>query len=150
MYSIRNSPRIILLGWRDELYPVYGDPSNINNTAFVIERAASSLFGIYTFGVHLNAYTRTSDGKLKMWIGKRASNKPSWPGWLDNAVAGGIAYTHSVKQTLIKEAMEEASLPSHIAEKAQPVGAITYFYATQTQLQPETQLSVFTNLENQL
>ena len=77
-----------------------------------------------------------------MWIGKRASNKPSWPGWLDNAVAGGIAYTNSVKETLIKEAMEEASLPSHIAEKAQSVGAITYFYATQTELQPETQLSV--------
>lgn len=48
----------VLLGWRDELYPVYGDDSQPDNIAFVIERASSVLFGIFTFGAQLNVYTK--------------------------------------------------------------------------------------------
>ncbi|RGB28352.1 NUDIX hydrolase domain-like protein [Rhizophagus diaphanus] len=128
-----------LSGWRDELYPIYGDPKSPKNIAFVMERCAAPLFGVLTFGVHLNGYTRTEQGQLKMWIAKRAKTKPTWPGWLDNAVAGGIPYTLSVRETVIKEAMEEASLSMEIAEKAVPVGAISYFVVSQRGLQPEIQ-----------
>ncbi|CAG8468218.1 25145_t:CDS:2 [Gigaspora rosea] len=107
-----------LKGWRDELYPVYG-PSN--NMAFVIERSAAPLFGVLTFGVHLSAYIRTPDGNFKMWIAKRSKTKTTWPGYLDNTVAGGITYMLSASETVVKEAMEEASLPAEIAEKAVPV-----------------------------
>ncbi|EXX71810.1 hypothetical protein RirG_075250 [Rhizophagus irregularis DAOM 197198w] len=125
--------------WRDELYPIYGDPKSPKNIAFVMERCAAPLFGVLTFGVHLNGYTRTEQGQLKMWIAKRARTKPTWPGWLDNAVAGGIPYTLSVRESVIKEAMEEASLSMEIAEKAVPVGAISYFTVSQRGLQPEIQ-----------
>ncbi|CAG8742610.1 3131_t:CDS:2 [Cetraspora pellucida] len=124
-----------LEGWRDELYPVYG-PSNL---AFVMERSGTPIFGLLTFGIHLSAYVRTSEGKLKMWIAKRSTTKSTWPGRLDNTVAGGISYKLTVKETVIKEAMEEASLPEEIAEKAVPVGAITYFIVTKNGLQPEVE-----------
>ncbi|CAG8797303.1 952_t:CDS:1, partial [Racocetra fulgida] len=90
------------------------------NLAFVIERSGTSLFGLLTFGVHLSAYVRTTEGKLKMWIAKRSTTKSTWPGRLDNTVAGGISYNLTVKEALVKEAMEEASLPEEIAEKAVP------------------------------
>ncbi|KAG9297739.1 hypothetical protein G9A89_011254 [Geosiphon pyriformis] len=128
-----------LRGWRDELYPVYGDNTHPLNIAFVMERAATAIFGIPTFGVHVNGFVKSEDGEIKMWIAKRASSKPSWPGWLDNIVAGGITYKQTIKETLIKEAMEEASLSFEIASKATPVGAITYFILNQSGTQPETQ-----------
>lgn len=104
-----------------------------------MERCATPLFGVLTFGVHLNGYSRTKQGQLKMWIAKRAKTKPTWPGWLDNVVAGGIPFTLSVAESVIKEAMEEASLSMEIAEKAVPVGAISYFTVSQRGLQPEIQ-----------
>ncbi|CAG8629243.1 4865_t:CDS:2 [Funneliformis caledonium] len=128
-----------LSGWRDELYPIYGDPNNPSGVAFVMERCATPLFGVLTFGVHLNGFIRTEQGELKMWIAKRAKTKPTWPGWLDNTVAGGIPYTLSVTESAIKESMEEASLPAEVAEKALPTGAISYFIETQNGLQPEVQ-----------
>ena len=127
------------LGWRDELYPIYGDLKTPTGLAFVMERCATPLFGVLTFGVHLNGYIRTEQGQLKIWIAKRAKEKPTWPGWLDNTVAGGIPYTSSAMESVVKEAMEEASLPIEIAEKSVPVGAISYFIETQYGLQPEIQ-----------
>jgi len=127
------------LGWRDELYPIYGDSNNQSGVAFVMERCATPLFGVLTLGVHLNGYTRNEQGQVKMWVARRAKTKPTWPGWLDNTVAGGIPHTLSVTESIVKEAMEEASLPTEIAEKALPRGAISYFIETQNGLQPEVQ-----------
>lgn len=75
----------VLSGWRNELYPVYGDDTEPDNIAFVIERASAALFGISTFGVHLNAYTR-KNGDIFVWVARRALTKPTWPGLLDNCV----------------------------------------------------------------
>ncbi|KAI8638664.1 hypothetical protein BD408DRAFT_422620 [Parasitella parasitica] len=108
----------ILAGWRNELYPVYGYPERSDNIAFVMERAGTPLLGISTFGVHLNAYTKNKSGQMFMWVAKRAQNKQTWPGFLDNCVAGGISYSYSVKDTVIKECEEEASIPVEIACKA--------------------------------
>ncbi|KAI9248091.1 NUDIX hydrolase domain-like protein [Sporodiniella umbellata] len=124
-----------LASWRDELYPVYGVGGQ---TVFVLERAAAPLFGISTFGVHLNAFVRQRD-QLLVWVARRAKTKPTWPGALDNCVAGGIPYLHKVKQTVIKECDEEASIPEHMASKAQSATVITYYTFTEAGLQPETQ-----------
>jgi hypothetical protein len=77
----------VLAGWRNELYPVYGDVSQVDNVAFVMERTATPLFGISTFGVHLNAYTKTKDGQILMWVARRSKTKQTWPGLLDNCVS---------------------------------------------------------------
>jgi hypothetical protein len=76
----------VLEGWRNELYPIYGDLNQPDNVAFVMERASTPLFGISTFGVHLNAYTKNEEGEIFMWVARRALTKPTYPGLLDNCV----------------------------------------------------------------
>ena len=43
-------------------------------------------------------------------------------------MAGGIPYGLTPTESLIKECMEEASLPEDIASKAKPAGCVSYFY----------------------
>lgn len=90
-----------------------------------LERSAAPLFGVTVLGVHVNGIVRGPEG-LKMWIGRRSPNKPTYPGLLDNLCAGGIIYGHGVRETLIKEAGEEASIPKALAASAVPTSAITY------------------------
>lgn len=82
----KNKTFDVLAGWRNELYPVYGDENEPDNIAFVMERASAALFGVSTFGVHLNAYIRNDQGEIFMWVARRALTKPTWPGLLDNCV----------------------------------------------------------------
>jgi hypothetical protein len=69
----------ILSGWRNELYPVYGPKGEL---LFSIERAASPLFGIATYGVHMDAFVRdeTASYGLKVWIPRRSKTKQTYPG----------------------------------------------------------------------
>ncbi|CAO3614636.1 unnamed protein product [Cunninghamella echinulata] len=124
-----------LKGWRDELYPVYGPQGK---PIFVIERAAAVLFGISTFGVHVNAFVRNQD-IIKMWVAKRSSTKQTWPGVLDNCVAGGMPYNYSTKETVVKECDEEASIPESLASNARSVSIISYYTKSKDGLQPETE-----------
>ncbi|KAG8917030.1 hypothetical protein FRC01_002715 [Tulasnella sp. 417] len=80
----------------------------------------------------------TEDGRL--WVPRRAKTKQTWPGLLDNSVAGGIPYGLKPMESLIKECMEEASLPEEIAKNAKTVGCASYFYQTRKGwLQPEVE-----------
>jgi Domain of unknown function (DUF4743) len=62
--------------WRNELYPIYYQPfvPSMENLAFSMERAATPLFGVVTYGVHLTVYT--SD--YRIWIPRRAKTKQTW------------------------------------------------------------------------
>jgi 8-oxo-dGTP pyrophosphatase MutT (NUDIX family) len=134
-----------LQGWRNELYPAYlshtGQFLDLKSpTAFTLERAGAPIFGVTTYGVHVNIYTVSSNGLVnRMWIARRSPTKPTWPNYLDNAVAGGITYGYTARDTVIKECMEEANLSSEWAEQAQMVGAISYFTVTERGLAPEVQ-----------
>ncbi|PID66138.1 MAG: DUF4743 domain-containing protein [Gammaproteobacteria bacterium] len=123
-----------LTGWRDEHYAVatgFGQ-----NTLFLLERAALSFLGIRGYGVHINGYVEGKDG-IAMWIGKRALNKPTFPGKLDQIAAGGLPYNLSLRENLIKECHEEASIPRQLAEKAQAVSAISYYYDLPIGIRPD-------------
>ncbi len=113
----------LLAGWRDEPYIVAAAPGG--PALFTMERAAVPKFGIIASGVHVNGFVRAPDG-LKMWIGRRALNKPNSPGKLDQLVAGGQPAGWSVFETLVKESGEEADISPGLAGRAVPVGAITY------------------------
>ena len=121
-------------GWRDEPYAVgtgFAAPPLMQ-----IERAAVPFFGIRAYGVHLNGYVR--DGAaLSMWIGRRARDKPTYPGMLDNFVAGGQPVCIGLMDNLIKEAGEEAGVPEPLARKARAVGAISYCQETAEGLKPD-------------
>ncbi len=109
--------------WRDEEYPVverWGAAP-----ALKIERAASVLLGTRRFGVSVNGLVRSA-GRLKMWVGKRAANKETEPGKLDHLVAGGQPFGLGVRENLIKEAWEEAGIPTELAARAVAVGAVSF------------------------
>lgn len=119
-----------LKGWRDELYVCYY-PSK--TPYFVTERAFAPYLGILMFGVHVNGYVppeKSKDGKLKLWIARRSPTKQTWPNYLDNAIAGGIAYPHGIYETFVKESMEEANISKEYVEShSKSVGVLTYVYA---------------------
>ena len=134
--AVRLSKAGIVARLRGELYPAarrFGE-----TPAFAIDRAAVPFFGLRAWGVHLNGYTRR-DGALRMWVGRRARDKPTYPGRLDNMVAGGQPVGLGLKENLIKECAEEADVPAALARQARPAGAITYVQQTPEGLKPDVQ-----------
>lgn len=124
----------VITGWRGEPYPVggqWGGPY-----AFEIERAAAAFFGCRAYGVHVNGFVRSADG-LKLWVATRAADRPVCPGQLDNMIAGGQPVGIGLKENVIKEAGEEAGVPTHLADAAIPVGAITYTMENDLGLKPD-------------
>ena len=108
--------------WRGEPFPVgvrFGD------RICEIDRAGAELFGIATWGVHLNGYVETAEG-LSLWIPRRSPAMLVAPGKLDNMAAGGLPAGVGVVENLAKEAAEEADIPAALAARAIPVGAVTY------------------------
>lgn len=123
----------ILRGWRDELWPVYGRNGEL---LFDIERAASGLFGVMRYGVHLTAFVRCPSAShgIKIWVPRRSPTKSTFPGMLDNTVAGGLMTGEDPFECVIREADEEASLPEHVVRKqAKHVGGVSYIYITETE-----------------
>jgi 8-oxo-dGTP pyrophosphatase MutT (NUDIX family) len=115
----------VLVGWRHELYPIYGAGKELLCN---VERAGSSLFGIVTYGVHMTVYVRSQD-ELKIWVPRRAANKQTWPGKLDNSVAGGLSSGEQPFACLVREAAEEASLPEDLVRKgARSCGIVSCYY----------------------
>jgi 8-oxo-dGTP pyrophosphatase MutT (NUDIX family) len=116
----------VLDKWRGELYAVYGKGKEL---LFNVERSASPLLGVVTYGVHLTAYTRSKEtGEIKIWTPRRARTKQTYGGMLDNAVAGGIASGESPFESLVRECAEEASLSEELVrERAKAVGTVTYY-----------------------
>ncbi|KAI8957915.1 NUDIX hydrolase domain-like protein [Daldinia sp. FL1419] len=96
-----------------------------------MERFAAALFGITSRGAYITAYTRTPEGEMKLWIGRRAAHLYTSPGMLDGTVGGGIKAGDSPFETIVHEADEEASLPEALVrERTRSVGVLTYITAT--------------------
>ena len=55
---------------------------------------------------------------MKIWVPKRAKTKQTWPGYLDNSVAGGLPSGLSPFECLVKEVMEEASIPEDLVRSS--------------------------------
>ncbi|KAE9976026.1 hypothetical protein EG328_002865 [Venturia inaequalis] len=139
----------VLDKWRGELYAVFGPGGE---ELFRIERSASPLFGVVTYGVHLTAYTHTStsttsssksegEKQVKIWVPRRSRTKQTYPGMLDNTVAGGITAGEAPFESVVREAMEEASLPEDLVRRrAKAVGCVTYFHIRDSRAGGETGL----------
>ena len=109
-------------GWRNELFPV--------NTGFdqppllTLERAATPLFGILTYGVNVNGFVGRGWG-MRVWVATRAATKAIDPNMLDHIVGGGQPFGLTVAENLVKECWEEAGISAGLAAKAQSVGIVT-------------------------
>lgn len=121
-------------GWRDEPYPVGAGFRDA--PLFEMERAAVPSFGVRAYGVHVNAFLRRPDG-IHMWIARRARDKPTYPGMLDNAIAGGQPVGLGLMENVVKEAGEEAGVPPELARRAVAVGAISYICQEGETLKPD-------------
>ena len=124
----------VISGWRGERYAAakrFGESAVLS-----IERAACPMLGIRSWGFHLNGYVRRADG-IHLWIAERAHDKPTYPGELDNTVAGGHPEGLTIRQNIIKECDEEASIPEALASQARAAGAICYRHETGEGLKPD-------------
>ena len=90
-----------------------------------IDRGAADFFGILNTGVHLNGIVK-DEKNIKMWIATRSNTLKTFPGKLDNMVAGGQPSNITRKENLIKECREEASISKKLAKASQPRGFVSY------------------------
>ncbi|CAI7615759.1 unnamed protein product [Penicillium bialowiezense] len=115
----------LLQNWRNETFPVYGPEGQV---LLNVERCASALFGIVTYGVQLICYANHEDGP-RLWIAKRSEKKQTYAGMLDTTAAGGLGSGTMPIDGLISEAEEEASIPAEtVRSKAESMGELTYFH----------------------
>ncbi|MER1966760.1 DUF4743 domain-containing protein [Castellaniella sp. GW247-6E4] len=91
-----------LRAWRGELLDVVGEGRALAR----IERAAVRPLGLLTQAVHLNAWS--PDGRL--WIARRALDKPTDPGLWDTLAGGLVAAGEDQETALLRESHEEAGL----------------------------------------
>tara|TARA_Y100001960_G_scaffold1931_1_gene2133 strand:+ start:322 stop:1170 length:849 start_codon:yes stop_codon:yes gene_type:complete len=126
-------------GWiaepSDELYPV--STGFYTTPFFEMDRSAISRFGVSAHGIHINGFVSLRN-EIFMWIGRRADDKSTYPGQLDNMVAGGQPVGLSLRDNILKECAEEAAIPPDLARKAKAVGSITYQYEENNCLKPDT------------
>jgi len=99
----------LIVAWRDEAFPLLttrGAPVGVS-----IERAATRFWGSLTLGAHCNGYVADAHGQpARLWIARRSFTKATDPGKLDNLVGGGVPAGQSPRDTVIREAWEEAGL----------------------------------------
>lgn len=121
--------------WVGEPYPV--TRSFEEEPVFEMERSAVTYFGLLGFGIHMNGLVKTDEG-VHVWVGKRAHDKPFYPGKLDQMVAGGQPLGISVHDNLLKECTEEANISAELAKLAEPRGHIHYMMETSRGLDVST------------
>ncbi|CAI7596456.1 unnamed protein product [Penicillium pancosmium] len=127
----------VLKGWRNEKYPVFAPGGEY---IFEIERSAACLFGVVTYGAHMTGYVQDPAG-VKLWIPRRAKNKQTYPSMLDNTVAGGMCTGEKPFECIVREAMEEASLPeSEVRASILARGCVTYTHVRDARAGGETGL----------
>lgn len=74
----------------------------------------------------MTVFARAQQG-MKIWIAKRSASKSTFPGALDNAVAGGVALGEMPFECLIREAMEEAQMgEEEVRQGARAAGTVTW------------------------
>jgi isopentenyldiphosphate isomerase len=115
-----------LAGWRNEHYYVRTKFSE--KPLFSIERSAATTFGISSYGCHINGYIKRN-GEYLMWIARRSKTKPTYPGKLDNFVAGGLTAGLSPSECATKELEEEAGLVGNeLVKRLKQVDSISYAF----------------------
>ena len=105
----------LITAWRSETYPL--QPTAGGEVLATLERAAARFWGTLTFGAHCNGYQADASGRPShLWIARRALDKATDPGLLDNLIGGGVPHGQTPAQTVVREGWEEAGLlPAQMA-----------------------------------
>lgn len=106
----RDRAQGLLPGWRDEAFAFWHTGCSMpllgQQPFLTVERAGFRYLGLMSHAVHINGFT--PDGRL--WCGRRATNKATDPGLLDNVTAGGLPAGETVLDCALRELQEEAGL----------------------------------------
>ena len=100
-----------------------------------LERGAMIHFGVPSYGIHVNGWVRNPDSAgddprpWALWVAKRSMSKSTYPGRLDQMVAGGQPSGIDFGENVRKECEEEASLPPEVIDRIRPAGMVCYRYA---------------------
>jgi 8-oxo-dGTP pyrophosphatase MutT (NUDIX family) len=107
----------LVRGWRNELCALVCPDTG--QRLGRIERAAARFWGTLTVGAHCNGYVAGDDGRpTQLWIARRALDKATDPGQLDNLVGGGVPDGQTPRETLLREGWEEAGLDASLMRGA--------------------------------
>jgi len=117
-----------------EFFPVPLSPET--GSAPVVDRAAVMWLGVRPLGVHLTGFCRNARGTW-IWVARRSRHKPTYPGMLDNTVAGGQPEGIGLDENMHKECGEEAAIPPELARTARRTGYVSYVREEAGGLKPE-------------
>jgi len=126
-----------LAGWRGEQYETR--LTNSGPVVFSTERAATPLLGLRAYGVHITGWVRHSSLGRCVWLQRRSSTKQTYPGKLDNFVGGGLAAGLGVRETAVKEAWEEAGVPTGMANRIQSAGTVSLLHQSERGIHSSTE-----------
>lgn len=118
-----------------EFYPVVAPGGGA--PLLQLDRSVITWFGVRARGVHLNGFVG-SGRALAMWVARRARDKRTFPGHLDNLVAGGQSIGLDARTTLVKECREEAGIDPALAARALAVGEIRYVHQDGYEVKADT------------
>lgn len=114
----------LLTGWRDERFSFWhaecSTPEPARPAFFSVERSGFRWLGLRSHAVHVNGFL--PDGRL--WCARRAFNKATDPGLLDNITAGGLPSGEGVQDCLLRELAEEAGLTDFSDHALQSAGSV--------------------------
>ncbi len=122
--SLAHVTKTILSRQHSDIYPVYPfiesmDPKNDNKNVVLahVNRSLAPYLGVDSVGVHLNCYVRQNNVIQGVWLAKRSATKSHHPNYWDTTVAGGQPHNLSLYDNILKEAHEEAGVPSEWMRK---------------------------------
>jgi 8-oxo-dGTP pyrophosphatase MutT (NUDIX family) len=91
-----------------------------------MDRGGVDLFGVITHGVHLTGFVQTESG-LKYWVPRRSYTKSTFPGLLDNFVAGSLSSGEKPIDAMVREVSEETGIPEEYTRaNMKPCGTLTF------------------------
>lgn len=104
-----------------------------------MDRSATCMFGIRNYGVDINGYVNHPTLGLCIWLQQRSDTKQTWPGKWDNMVGGGLSVGYGIKETAIKEAAEEASIPDDLVKNLVSAGCVSFLFESERGIFPNTE-----------
>jgi 8-oxo-dGTP pyrophosphatase MutT (NUDIX family) len=99
----------LIRAWRDEPFSLFNPQDG--RVLATLERASARFWGTLTLGAHANGFVADAAGRpTHLWIARRAWNKATDPGCLDNLIGGGVPHGQTPLETVVREGWEEAGL----------------------------------------
>ncbi|KAK0624771.1 NUDIX hydrolase domain-like protein [Bombardia bombarda] len=126
--------------WAKEEFPVYDTLTG--ELVLNMDGCGTDMFGIVSFSVHMTGWVMTAEG-IKIWVPRRAKEKMSFPGMLDNTVGGSLAAGEKPIDGIVRECEEEICLdPEYTRANIRACGTNSFQLTVTDLLEPACQHQV--------